>query len=1120
MMPSFKILVCCHKKVPVIRDDLFAPVLLGSLYASKETKDAFQADLWDCKGTNIAELHPYCAELTAIYLAWKNYEKLGNPDYIGLFHYRRFLNFGYRIAESDPWRCAFYDFELKTRLRYGWNSSDVKRMCDGYDLILPESERILDPKDWISPTTLEKHYKHAHYPEDFDLVLNMINILYPNYEESVAAAKDLGKAYFCNMFIMKRELFIDYAEWLFSIILQLKDKLPLDSEKYSGQNNPQRRVLGFLGERLFNIWIQKKKLDRKIKIREIQRLTGYLDKKEQRLFKQRYGLREYERVSDRVEFFGQLDKHFKNVDPEVVVHPCRNKTQPVVSVLVPVYNVEPFLEACVESLLAQTLKNIEFIFVDNASSDNSLKILMNYYDKDPRITIVRHTSNQGLSVSRNTALRYVSGKYFTYVDSDDICDQTMLEKLYRKAEELKADIVTCGVSAFVDHVSNSYLHRPLWWYGDYDKLLPLEKRPQQLMEPAAWCKLFNTRFVREIRHFQFRPNVLAWEDVPVMTLTFLQTNRIATVQESLYYYRIRSFGNLSNNMTSRHIEEFISGAINQAEILKVFGISSDSPLRSYIEEFKFEYSRWMLSKLEKTSISKYFKEVGNLFNRKDVKYLNRIFTYNRKAKIFYHLLKMRSSSLYFLAKFMWGLSKTAKKKLQELFHIGYEDSHRTVGLGPFYTKYLLKSDLFNLIKWLHGKIKFNREDSENKLECLRGQMKQYFEIFSHFKDREFNILSDLKESIEKLSQQVDEIEKHQNKLSRQMSSSEGNLATKEEKERARETKAMLDEMVEEFKGFYHAVWTTGWIDKWKDYYLENYSEINNKKKLLKKNLDDKSCELIERICNRNFELLPRQKDSDLFRYDHAHIYTADEIAGASQQLDFAKIKQKYVIPKHINNFEVPVFEFHCGLSLLPNSAKKIICNKDIIDGGAYWGDSALVISGYHPKKIYAFEPQPDNYGQLCETVSLNNLNDKVVTVKAGLGKSKEFSLLYSNEFTSASNLGGVDAINGGGELVANKVEIVTIDDYVTENNLDVGFIKLDIEGNELPAIQGALQTIKRFRPVLSIAIYHRPEDFFEIKPLIEGLNLGYRFMVRKIVYHDLVTEVILLGYVLNKEMEK
>ncbi|MBM6928980.1 FkbM family methyltransferase [Parasutterella secunda] len=1159
-MSKFKILVCCHKEVPVIRDSLFAPILLGSHYAPNEVKEYFKNDFWDSSDDNIAYLHPYCAELTAIYWAWKNYEKLGNPDYVGLFHYRRFLNFGYRVLESDPWKCAFFDFNLETRKRYGWTESDIGKVCEGYDLVLPETEAILDPKDWATPATLETHYKHAHYSEDFDKAVDVINELYPDYTESIARTKELKNAHFCNMFIMKKELFFEYAEWLFNIILQLQKVLPLNSEKYSGSNSSQRRVLGFLGERLFNVWIQKKKLDQKIKVITTQRLMGYLDKKEQDLYKKRYGVVEYARANDRVKFYDRLDQHFQSISPELSVYPNKIGFKPLVSILVPVYNVAPFLKDCVESLLNQTLKKIEFIFVDNGSTDTSFEILKDYYAKDPRITLIQHTSNQGLAISRNTALHYASGKYLAYVDSDDVCDQAMFEKLYRKAESLCADIVTCGVTAFVDQLSNSYLHRPLWWYSNSDQLLSLEERPQLLMEPAAWCKLFRTEYIRGIKHFQFRPKVLAWEDVPVMTLAFLQTNRIATVQEALYKYRIRSVGNLSNNMTERHIDEFISGSEYQSDILKIFGLSKNSTLYSYIEEFKFEYARWMLSKLQNKAIPVFFDRVGCLFDETDKNCLSRIFDYNPKARIFYRLLKMRSATLYSLAKTTNKILNMTRRGYKKLFHLGLEDSYHTIGLGSFYIKYISKSDLFNLIKWLHNGLDWVKNDLLTKIEWLHSQLKNNNDVFLKFKRSVVNILSSMrlrirqlncrinvldgkikeinedysthtKKKLIELEDRVLEFENRQRQLleknnqlvenlEESIRSIEGKICNSKKKEdETRKIREQLEDMKREFQGFYHAVWTTGWVDVWKKFYLEKYSQIDEKKIRLKKGLDNESCELIEKICYRNFELLPKQSDSDLFRYDHAHIYTPEELKGAAIKLNIEKIKQQFVIPSSVSNFEVPVFKFHCGLTLLPEAVTRTIHSKDVIDGGAYWGDSALVINGYHPRKIYAFEPQPDNFKQLKDTMCLNNMADRVITIEAGLGNKQESTLLYSNELKSASNLSKVNAIKGP-QMTSNKVKLLTIDDYVRENNLEVGLIKLDIEGNELAAVQGALETIKRYRPVLSIAIYHRPEDFFEIKPLIEDLQLDYQFMVRKIVYHDLVTEVMLLGYVLTTENKK
>ena len=119
-MEKVKILVCCHKETPLINDDVFTPILLGSYYADEKLKKSFKDMIWDSTGENIGELHPYFAELTAIYWAWKNYDKLGDPAYIGLFHYRRYLNFQRPVEENDIWKCAFFDFGPQTRLRFGW----------------------------------------------------------------------------------------------------------------------------------------------------------------------------------------------------------------------------------------------------------------------------------------------------------------------------------------------------------------------------------------------------------------------------------------------------------------------------------------------------------------------------------------------------------------------------------------------------------------------------------------------------------------------------------------------------------------------------------------------------------------------------------------------------------------------------------------------------------------------------------------------------------------------------------------------------------------------------------------------------------------------------------------
>jgi len=126
---------------------------------------------------------------------------------------------------------------------------------------------------------------------------------------------------------------------------------------------------------------------------------------------------------------------------------------PSVSVIVPVYNVESYLPKCVNSLLKQTLKDLEIILVDDGSSDNCGKICDEYREKDKRIKVI-HKKNGGPSLARNSGLEKASGEYIAFVDSDDWCEPDMLEKLYKTGCSYKADVVVAGT--IIDYANDSY----------------------------------------------------------------------------------------------------------------------------------------------------------------------------------------------------------------------------------------------------------------------------------------------------------------------------------------------------------------------------------------------------------------------------------------------------------------------------------------------------------------------------------------------------------------------------------------------------------------------------------------------------------------------------------------
>ena len=169
-------------------------------------------------------------------------------------------------------------------------------------------------------------------------------------------------------------------------------------------------------------------------------------------------------------------------------------------------------------------------------------------------------------------------------------------------------------------------------------------------------------------------------------------------------------------------------------------------------------------------------------------------------------------------------------------------------------------------------------------------------------------------------------------------------------------------------------------------------------------------------------------------------------------------------------------------------------NKNIIDAGGYIGDSAILFSDYTDKNVYSFEPFLHHYNMMLKTIELNKKNN-IIPVNIALGdENKELSLYSSGNL----NMGlSIEANSKQSDInqIENKVKMVTLDSYVKENNIEVGLIKTDLEGFEQPFLKGAINTIKEQKPVLIISIYHNYSDFFEIKPMIENLNLGYKFKI-------------------------
>jgi glycosyltransferase involved in cell wall biosynthesis len=137
-----------------------------------------------------------------------------------------------------------------------------------------------------------------------------------------------------------------------------------------------------------------------------------------------------------------------------------------VSIIVPVYNVEKYLRQCMDSIVDQSLKEIEIICVNDGSSDNSLQILEEYVQKDKRIKMINNR-NVGAWAARNTGMEYATGEYIGFVDSDDFIDEKMYENLYINAKSNKSDIVMCPAYVFEDNNPELNYQKPIYFSLEY-----------------------------------------------------------------------------------------------------------------------------------------------------------------------------------------------------------------------------------------------------------------------------------------------------------------------------------------------------------------------------------------------------------------------------------------------------------------------------------------------------------------------------------------------------------------------------------------------------------------------------------------------------------------------------
>ncbi len=315
----------------------------------------------------------------------------------------------------------------------------------------------------------------------------------------------------------------------------------------------------------------------------------------------------------------------------------------LISIVVPIYNVEKYLDDCIKSIIGQTYKNIEIILVDDGSTDKSGEVCENYAKYDKRIKVI-HKENGGLSDARNEGLKIANGQYITFIDSDDYVNEEFVEILYKSIKKYNADISICNYDLIEE--KSTYRKENKKNIKDITQLDNKEclKRTysnEKGMEFLAWAKLYNKDLF--VKNCIIYPKGKIHEDTYTTYKLIYYSKNIVYNDVSLYYYRKRN-GSIMNSNVSITI---LDGLEATKESCEFFEKNKESELLTLAFNDYMRKSLEVYYKIEnkyenknKINILDYIVSEGKKNFRKYIKKIN----YSIKKKIFYYVFLFSTKS--------------------------------------------------------------------------------------------------------------------------------------------------------------------------------------------------------------------------------------------------------------------------------------------------------------------------------------------------------------------------------------------------------------------------------------------------------------------------------------------
>lgn len=341
-----------------------------------------------------------------------------------------------------------------------------------------------------------------------------------------------------------------------------------------------------------------------------------------------------------------------------------------ISIIIPVYNVEKYLEKCIESLLIQTMNELEFIFVNDGSTDNSNQILEKYSKLDRRITVI-NIANKGVSEARNIGILNSKGKYIGFVDPDDYIESNTYEIMYKKLIDEEADLVFCNVVRKNINGNDEYLNLS---NSNNEKRTDIKEHigRQLLVERFngyCWNKIYKRNIIEQF-NIKFRANITMYEDFLFNLDYLLNAKKVVCVEDYLYNYIIRknSATNIIHFNQFEVIEEVYKKIEYCSNIWRINKINDLKLINEKYSEFPYKNSKEKLLEKDKSNKER-IANVNKIVNSELTKKIRNEIRYNNikvslKMKIFYYLLDNLTLEVYYLM--IMNYISRIKKKLQRI----------------------------------------------------------------------------------------------------------------------------------------------------------------------------------------------------------------------------------------------------------------------------------------------------------------------------------------------------------------------------------------------------------------------------------------------------------------------